>query len=142
MARSTADRIELLGRVPLFAGCSKKELRHIASLTSEMTFTEGSVLTREGTPGDEAFVIADGRVDVSIGGKKVATLGRGEILGEMSLLDHGPRAATATAATEVTVFVLNPAEFETILGDAAPVARKILRALAERLREAEKGLTH
>lgn len=142
MARSTADRIELLGRVPLFAGCSKKELRHIASLTSEMTFGEGSVLTREGALGEEAFVIADGRVDVSIGGKKVATLGRGEILGEMSLLDHGPRAATAIAATEVTVYVLNPAEFESILGDAAPVARKILRALAERLREAEKGLSH
>jgi CRP/FNR family transcriptional regulator, cyclic AMP receptor protein len=139
VARTKDDRIKVLSKVPLFAGCSDKELRAIASKTTEMSFPKGAVLTKEGAPGEEAFVIAEGHVDVSIGGKQVATLGPGEILGEMSLLDHGPRAATARAATDVTTFVLNPLEFETILGDAAPVTRKILKSLAERLRAAEQA---
>lgn len=135
------DHVELLGRIPLFAGCTKRELRDIASLTSEMSVPAGQVLTREGDPGDECFVIVDGEVDVAIGGKKLASLGPGQMVGEMSLLDHGPRSATVTANAATTVLVLNPLEFATMLDDAPSVAKKLLRALAQRLRAVESA-TH
>ncbi len=131
--------IELIGRIPLFASCSKKELREIASLTSEMTFKKGEVLTREGNTGDECFIIVEGTVRVSIGGAVLAELGSGQVVGEMSLLDNGPRTATITAGTDVTVLVLNPLEFATMLDGLPGVAKKLLRSLAQRLRAVESA---
>ena len=139
---SRNHQAELLGRVPLFSACSKKELRNLASLVSEVSFPAGAVLAREGEPGEEAFVVVSGEVDVTIGKKKVATVGPGEILGEMSLLDLGPRSATATARTEVDLFVLNPREFASMIDDSPSVARKMLRTLASRLRAVERAATH
>jgi CRP-like cAMP-binding protein len=130
---------ELLGRLPLFSGCTKRELKDIASLTTEVSFAKGAVLTKQGDPGDECFVIADGRVDVSIDGTSFAELGPGQIVGEMSLLDHGPRTATVTAKTDVDVLVLNPMEFATMLDGAPAVAKKLLHSLAQRLRAVESA---
>lgn len=133
------DHIDLLGRIPLFSGCSKRELRDIASLTTEVDFTKGTVLTRQGDPGDECFVIVQGTVDVAIDGMTLAELEPGQIVGEMSLLDQGPRTATVTAKGDVKVLVLTPLEFATLLDDAPGVAKKLLKSLAQRLRAVESA---
>ncbi len=91
---------------------------------------------REGEPGQECYVIAEGTAGVSIEGRPVASLGVGEMFGEMSLLDMGPRVATVTAESPVRLCVLNPREFGTLL-EVPSVGRKIVRELAARLRACE-----
>src|ERR671910_320314 len=87
--------VDHLRNVSLFAGCTRKELERIARSGDEITMTAGSLVVDQGQMGREAFVILDGTVAVKRNGKKVATLGPGAIVGELSLLDHGPRLRRA-----------------------------------------------
>lgn len=139
--RGKDRKIDLMKRVSLFSACSDRELRKIASIADSVEIEEGAVVAREGKPGLEFFVIANGKARVSIGRKRVATLGPGDFFGEMALLDQGPRAATVTADTPLTVYVLDSRSFSSMLEDVPTVARKILRGVAHRLREAEKAPT-
>ena len=76
--------------MPLFADCSKTELRELAQIADELDLREGTVLTREGRPGREFFVLIDGTVHVTKDGKKIADLGAGDWLGEIALLTDTP----------------------------------------------------
>ena len=135
-------KTEVLAGVLLFSGCDRKELSQIASLATEIDVPEGKVLAQEGTPGREFYVILDGKAGVAIGGRDVATLGPGDFFGEMALLDQGPRVATVTAETPMEVAVLDPREFSTLVEEHPGVARKILKVLAQRLRDSEHAPTH
>jgi CRP-like cAMP-binding protein len=139
---SKSSKIKLLKGVRLFSACNDKELGRIASLADEIDVEPGRVLTKEGTPGGEFFVVADGLAIATLRKKKLATLGPGSFFGEMSILDHGPRAATITADTPMHLLVLDPRSFVTLLDDVPSVARKIMRVLAERLREVENAPSH
>ncbi len=139
---SKGTKIKLLKGVRLFSACNDRELARIASLVDEVDVPEGHVLTKEGTPGGEFFVIADGVATATLRKKKLATLGPGSFFGEMSILDHGPRAATITADTPMHLLVLDPRSFVSLLDDVPSVSRKIMRILAERLREVEKAPSH
>ena len=92
-------KVQLLRNVRLFSACSDRELAKIAALADQIEVDKGAVLTVEGRPGGEAFVIASGSATAKLRGKKLATLSEGNFFGEMSLLDHGPRSATITADT-------------------------------------------
>ena len=138
MTRRADQRVALLGQVQLFSKCSKKELRRVASLVTPVEVEEGEALTREGQPGSELFAIASGSARVTLQGSEIATLVPGDAFGEMALLDQGPRAATVIAKTPMSVYVLGPREFSCLLEDVPHIGRKILKALAQRLREAEK----
>jgi CRP-like cAMP-binding protein len=131
--------MKLIKGVRLFSACNDKELGRIASLVDEVKVEAGRVLTKEGAAGGEAFIIAEGQATATLRKKKLATLTQGALFGEMSLLDHGPRAATITADTEMHLLVLDPRGFVSLLDEVPSVARKILRVLAERLREVEKA---
>jgi CRP-like cAMP-binding protein len=141
--RSTkTNKMKLLKNVRLFSACNDKELGRIAALVDEIKVEPGRVLTQEGAPGGEAFVIADGKATATLRKKKLGTLGPGSFFGEMSLLDHGPRAATITADTPMHLLVLDPRGFVALVDDVPSVGRKIMRVLAERLREVEKAPTN
>lgn len=124
-----------LAAVPLFSGCTTKELREIARATVELTLDEGKEFVTQGDVGREAFIIVDGAADVLRGGQTINTLGPGDCIGELSLLDHGPRTATVVAATPLTVLVLGPREFSGLLDEVPTLNHKILAALAARVRE-------
>jgi CRP-like cAMP-binding protein len=134
-------KVEALHAVGLFAGCTKKELRSVARLCMRLDVDQGFVLTNQGAPGRECFVIAAGDGEVMIDGRAVAKVGSGDCVGEMSLLDGGPRTATVTAQTPMTFYALSSAEFQSLL-DTNAVARKIMTALARRLRDAEAERAH
>jgi CRP/FNR family transcriptional regulator, cyclic AMP receptor protein len=136
------DKIKALSTVALFSGCSKKELQSVARLCTLLSVKEGFVLTTEGTPGRECFVIADGKARVTIGGKKVGEVGGGECVGEMALLDGGPRTATVTAESPMNTYALSVSEFWSLLDVNPTILRKIATSLAQRLRAREAHYPH
>lgn len=136
-------KVDVLKNVWLFSTCTNKELGRIASLVDEAEVSKGAVLTKEGAPtGHEFFAVADGKATARLRNRKLASYGPGDFFGEMSLLDQGPRSATITADTDMTLYVLDARSFGTLIDRHPPVARKILRGLAQRLRKAEKAPTH
>jgi CRP/FNR family cyclic AMP-dependent transcriptional regulator len=130
-------KLELLGNVRLFSTCNKRELARIASLVDEVEAPKGKVLVRQGDTGQECFVIAEGRAKATMRGKGTAMLGPGSFFGEMSLLDQGPRSATISAETDMRLLVLGSREFSALVNEVPVVAVRIMRGLAERLRDAE-----
>jgi CRP-like cAMP-binding protein len=130
-------KIELLRGVPLFSACSKDSLKRIVGLVDEIDLPAGHVLTEQGRLGAEFFVIVNGTVRVMQDGRLVNTIGPGGFLGEISLVDHRPRTATATCETPCRVLVLGHREFHTLLADTPSIAVAVLTALAERVRTLE-----
>jgi len=137
MARD--KKIEMLSQVPLFRACTDKELKRIAAIAETVQIGEGEVLTKEGAPGREFYVIAEGKASVTLRGDELAKLGSGDFFGEMALLDESPRAATVTAITPMQAYVVASQDFTTLIEDVPIVARQILKGIAQRLREMEQA---
>ena len=87
-------------------------------------------------------MIAVGKAKATMRGKGTAALGPGSFFGEMSLLDQGPRSATVTAETDMSLLVLGSREFSALVNEVPTVAVRIMRGLAERLRAAEPRQPH
>ena len=138
---SQDKKVESLKRAPLFADLSRKELVQLARLSDDVEVPPGRVLCKEGAPGREFFVLVEGEVDVVKNGRRVAALGAGDFVGEISLLEQTPRTATVTAKTPLRFFVLTPKEFQQVLDENPSVERKILRALARRVLELSRDPT-
>ena len=136
MARTNVT--DHLAEVPLFAACSKKELALIARGTDEIALKDGHVLTTQDETSREAFVIVSGNVTVKRNGRKVAELGPGSMIGELGLLDRGPRTATVEAQGPVDVLVIGPREFSAILDDVPSITHKLLKSLATMVRDLDK----
>ncbi len=132
------DVIERLSKVPIFSGCSKKELTTIARVVREIKHPAGSVIAAEGEPGAGLFVLDEGEADVAVGGKRVNHLKEGDFFGEMALLDGGPRTATVTATTEVSLFALTSWVFRGLVTEHPGIGMRMLETMAGRLRMASK----
>jgi CRP/FNR family transcriptional regulator, cyclic AMP receptor protein len=132
-------RGEQLQSLPLFSACSKRELDAVGRLADETRLRAGTILTRQGSPGHECFVLLDGRADVRIGRKVVAHIGPGEIVGEMALLESEPRTATVVTTTPVRALVMTRPNFTAALEQAPNLARRVMRTLAHRLREVQSA---
>jgi CRP/FNR family cyclic AMP-dependent transcriptional regulator len=130
--------IEHLRSIPLFSGCTNKELELIAKSGDEVKMTAGTLLADQGQTGREAFIVVDGTVSVKRNGRKVATLGSGAIVGELSLLDHGPRTATVACETDATIFVIAQRHFLGVIDDVPTIGHKLLASLAGRIRELDR----
>lgn len=124
-----------LSRLWLFSSLSKKELATLGKRADEVKVPAGKVLTVEGKPGHEFFMIIDGGAVVSRNGRDIAHLGPGQTFGELSLLDRGPRSATVTASTDMVLLVLGQREFSGVLDEVPGLAHKLLATMAEKLRE-------
>lgn len=126
-----------LQQLELFASCTPKELRRLAGLLDESTVAAGTVLTAEGDLGSQAFVLLSGTAEARHGERVVATLGPGDLVGEMALLDRaGARSATVVTTTPAEVLVMDPRAFETVMSQFPSVARNVATTLAKRLRDA------
>ncbi len=137
----TSKVVDQLARVPLFSDCSQRDLQTISRVVKDIDHPAGTVVAREGEPGVGLFVIADGTADVTIGGKKKATLGPGDFFGEIALLDGGPRTATVTATSDVHLLGLTEWVFRGLMQEHPSIAVKTLQAMAGRLRGATKAAT-
>jgi CRP/FNR family transcriptional regulator, cyclic AMP receptor protein len=126
-------KVDLLKSVPLFAGCSKKELEALAVIADEIDLREGATLTREGQPGREFFVLIEGEVEVTQEGEEIARLGAGDWFGEIALLTKASRTATVTASSPVRVLVVTDRAFRQVLETTPSIAVKMLERVGERL---------
>lgn len=131
------QKLQLLRRVPLFAGLGNREIEEVGRLVDEVDLPEGRELTREGRTANEFFVILDGRIRIDRGGATLRTLDAGDFLGEIALVDGGPRTATATAETPVRALVIGHREFHSLLDRFPSIQGSVLKALAERVRRTE-----
>ena len=130
-----------LGKIPMFAGCSQRELQIVARAVREVGHNAGTVIAREGEPGIGLFVMIEGTASVSIGGSKKGSIKPGEFFGEIALLDGGPRTATVTADTDVKLLGLTEWVFRGLVQQHPSIAVKTLQAMAARLRSATKAAT-
>jgi CRP/FNR family transcriptional regulator, cyclic AMP receptor protein len=132
-------KIELLKKVPLFAGCSKAELRELARSADELDIREGTVLTRENRPGREFFVLIRGNANVTRKGKKIAEIGAGDWFGEIALLTNTPRTATVTATSPSDVLVITDRRFRGVVETMPSIALKVLASVGDRLAQDAKS---
>jgi CRP-like cAMP-binding protein len=130
---------EFIRTHPLFSSLSKIEIGELEELSEEKEFPQGSLIVREGAVEDTIFLIGSGSVQVVLpekGGNEtsLSILPKGEIFGEMAVLDKRPRSATVKANENCTLLEIKGQEFLKILGDHPDLEFKILLKLSERLR--------
>jgi len=126
-----------LSKIWLFSTASGRDLRTIRRALEEVTVPPGRMLCEEGTIGREFFLIVDGTASVRRRGRRIATLGPGQYFGELALLDRRPRSATVISETPMLLLVLGQRQFNGVLDAVPPLARKLLAAMATRLRESD-----
>lgn len=134
MFTRTDPKLTKLQDVPLFRECNTDEIRAIGRLGDLTTVGAGTVLIEQGGAGGEAFVIVDGSVTVSRDGHILATLGAGDVVGEVAVLDRGRRTATVTAETALEVLVFDPRSFKGLLHEAPGVSRRLMTEMGRRVR--------
>jgi CRP/FNR family transcriptional regulator, cyclic AMP receptor protein len=130
-------RVDFLRAVPLFAACSKRELRRIAAIADEIDVGEGKLLARQGDPGRELFVMLEGTVKVERNGEQVNALGPGDFVGEGALLLRKPRNATVTTTSPVRALVITDNSFQRLLEEDPKIAAKVQETAAARLPPAD-----
>jgi signal-transduction protein with cAMP-binding, CBS, and nucleotidyltransferase domain len=123
---------EATATIPLFEGLSKHERRLASRLSTPIAVPAGSMLTQQGAPGSEFFILLEGEVEVFQGGRVVATRGPGSPLGETALLESGPRTATLLAKTPVSTLVSDRREFDQLLFEVPKVSERLRALSAER----------
>jgi CRP/FNR family transcriptional regulator, cyclic AMP receptor protein len=127
-----------LSKIWLFSTATAKERRVLRQALDEVTVKAGRVLCEEGTIGREFFLIVSGQASVRHNSRKVRTLGPGQYFGELALIDRQPRSATVVADTEMDLLVLAQREFNSVLVMMPELSRKMMIALAIRVRDADQ----
>jgi ATP/ADP translocase len=137
---STLEKTILLKSVSLFSEIPAEKLSHIAQVAEETHWPAESAILREGEAGDALFIVADGTVRVHKGALNLATLAKGDCLGEMAVLDQAPRSADATAIEDATLLKISQEDFYEVLTANSEITERIVRLLTRRLREANAKL--
>lgn len=104
------------------------------------SFSQGQIIFREGDPGDQLYIVAEGQVDIMTDGQLLETVNPGGILGEMALIDDKPRSATAVARTDCVLTPIGRRHFLTLVERTPLFALQVMRVMAERLRRTNSRL--
>lgn len=129
-----------LSQVPLFEGLPRPAQEQLAQMMKEVSLRRGENLFDEGDPGDRLYVLVDGKIKLGHQEERdgranlLAILGPGEVVGELTLFDPGPRSTTATAISACTLYYLGHDELMTFIEETPSLAQEMLKALAQRLR--------
>jgi CRP-like cAMP-binding protein len=131
VARASVD---VLKKVPLFAGLDDRELEQIAATMRERRFSEGDKVTEEGAGGAGFFIVEDGTADVTVEGQPRGSIGPGDYFGEIALLTGSDRTATITATSDMLCWGMTPWDFRPLVESNSTIAWKLLTAMADKLR--------
>jgi len=99
------------------------------------TVLAGQTIFQEGQPGDLMYVVKEGEVEIFIHNQLVETVGPGGVIGEMALIDHGARSATAIAKTECQLVPLDENRFNIFVHQIPFFSIQVMRVMADRLRQ-------
>jgi CRP-like cAMP-binding protein len=140
------DERELIRTVPIFSELSDDEVAAVARHATRRQFPKDAVIFFENEPGDTLYVVAVGRVRVSIlgdDGREVilSVLGPGDFFGEMALLDNDPRSATTIAAEDTELLCLSRPDFETVMRESPTMMMALIKVLTTRLRHANQQIS-
>ena len=127
-------KTEALGKVPLFAHSTGKDLEFVASRADEVDVPAGLELVRQGRQGDTFYVLLEGEADVEVDGKRRPTLKPGDFFGEISMLDRGPATATVVTRTPARLMVMSHAQFRDAIRGSDDLLGQVMGAMGERLR--------
>ena len=131
------DEVELLRRVPLFAGVEPTKLKLLAFTSDRMSFDPGQILFEQGDAGDAAYVVLNGSAEVLVNRAgsqiKVADLEKNSIVGEIAILCDVPRTATVRAHDRLDTLRISKDQFLRLLAEFPDMAIEIMRVLADRL---------
>lgn len=128
------EKVALLRSTKIFEDTPDAVLAALARVAEEESYLPGECFIEQGRMEDALFVIVDGEVDVDVDGKKVACLGRGEIIGEMQIIDPAPRAASVRAHVETRLLRIGQADFDEVMTNRPEIGRAMNRMLVRRLR--------
>lgn len=139
------DNDDVVLSAPLFATMEEAETRALLASMTKIELARGDVLFTEGQPGDRLYVIREGKIKLgrsSGDGREnlIAVLGPGEMFGELSLFDPGPRSLGASAVSDSVVYELGHQALVAALEENPGVAKHLLTALARRLRRTNEAL--
>lgn len=136
-----AEVLTVLHDVPLFSALSKRQLRAVAGACSTVRRGAGDVLVKQLEVAQHLLVVVEGTADVVRHGRTVATIGPGDTIGEMSLIDGLPRSASVVARDDVFAVVLYATHFRRLLQEEPSICGKMLLAQTRRLREVDERLS-
>lgn len=136
------ELLDKLSRVEILRALPPEEMHHILPSVEDRQFKAGSIFFHQGDPGDSLYLIESGcvRIDAAGAENKISDLCEGQTFGEMALLWHEPRTATATAVTDTLVWEIHREDFNSIL-DASPALREQVTALAEKRKAGLAAIT-
>lgn len=151
---SRAETVAMLREVPLFSGLAKRQLTAVAKLVDHVSFQPGAVIVKELDVGRRLVILRQGTAEVVRRGtvarkgssdgiqqgdsRRLATLGPGEVIGELSLIDGKPTSASVVAETAVEALVLYRTRFNDLFDSTPELARNLLVSLAARVRETDQ----
>jgi CRP/FNR family transcriptional regulator, cyclic AMP receptor protein len=135
--KGTAETSSMIGSVPFFGGLKEKTRKSVASQGKEMSYKAGDPIVDEGTMGVGFYLILDGKAEVRKRGKILATLGKGQFFGEMSLIDEQPRSADVVAVAPTKCWALTSWAFSALVKSHPEIALGMLKELVKRLRAAQ-----
>jgi CRP/FNR family transcriptional regulator, cyclic AMP receptor protein len=126
---------ESLRAIPLFSSMSDASIEIIADIVREASYPSGTRLLQEGEPGESFLIIREGSATVEQGGRALRVLGAGDFLGEIALIDGGPRTASVTAVEPVEALVIDRSDFSRLMNKFPVIRFDLVNALTQRLRE-------
>lgn len=109
-------------------------VRHFRSARNTVTVRAGRILFRSGDPGTVMYVLVEGSAAVLVGEEVVEIAGPGAVLGEMALLDEGPRSASVLARRDCTLVPIPREQFDLLIAETPAFARQVMKSMADRLR--------
>lgn len=134
---SLNEEVELLRKIPLFAKIEPSKLKLLAFTSERLTYNDDQVVVHQGDMGDAAFIIIDGtasvRINTDSGEIEVASLGKGDVVGEIAILCDVPRTATVQASSRLTVLKITKELFFRLVNEFPQISIEIMRELAARL---------
>jgi len=137
-----SDAASLIGSVPFFQGLDEKKRKSIAAQGKEISYKSGDDIVSEGTTGVGFYLILDGKAEVRKGGKVLATLGKGQFFGEMSLIDELPRSADVVAVAPSRCWAITSWAFAGLMKTNPDIAILMLKEMVKRLRGAQASPTN
>jgi len=130
----------VLGSVPIFDGLSKRQLRQVAAVSELADYMAGHSIVREGEIGDTFFIVLRGQAKVTVKGRTIHRALPGDHFGEISLLDGGPRTATVTSETPMTLVSISRKSFLRAIEKDPQISFAMMGTMARMIRPVDRSL--